>query len=150
MTLCTDNAVKYTGCHFEQIAAAMAHAPLDCDLKPNVALANNDSTAATIHEMRIGRKMLPLGPKYPSMHSERNTPFKRAWRHAQQKAVNEDAAKRISMDRIMKCLKKGGAIRSGTYKLEMQSLNLALGISCTRSTSNQGQNESLNELISMI
>ena len=47
-------------------------------------------------------------------------------------------------------LEKGGAIRSGTYKLEMQSLNLALGISCTRSTSNQGQNESLNELISMI
>ena len=130
MTLCTDNAVKYTGCHFEQIAAAMAHAPLDCDLKPNVALANNDSTAATIHEMRIGRKMLPLGPEYPSMHSERNTPFKRAWRHAQQKAVNEDAAKRISMDRIMKCL--GGTFSTCGVRQSNSALTWKRGVQFDR------------------
>ena len=70
ITFCVDTIMKYSGCHFEKIAAATARAPLNRDLNTNAAFASKESNAAAMDNMAVGRKKLPLGLGDASMHSE--------------------------------------------------------------------------------
>ena len=87
-SLCTVTKAKYTGCHFEQIAAARAHDNAR-DSKRRAALATRETTAATTHAMLTGPRLpLPAPP-----HSERSTLFRSVSKHAKQATAAEDATK---------------------------------------------------------
>ena len=91
--LSTEINMKYNGCHFDNIAVAMARAPFDRDKQPNAALAETDSAAATMLETMIEYTML-------SSQSERNTALKRDCRHAQQMDAKTEAANTQSFNAI--------------------------------------------------
>ena len=86
--LCTVTKAKYTGCHFEQIAAATAHdTARDC--KRRAALATRDTAAATTHAMLTARRP----PPPPPPHSERSALFRSASKHAKHATAAADATK---------------------------------------------------------
>ena len=88
-SLCTVTKAKYTGCHFEQIAAARAHDNAR-DFKRRATLATRETAAATMHAVLTARSLLP--PPAPS-HSERSTLFRSVSKHAKHATAAEDATK---------------------------------------------------------
>jgi hypothetical protein len=87
-SLCTVTKAKYTGCHFEQIAAARAHDNAR-DSKRRAALATRETTAAITHAMLTARRLPPPAPP----HSEPSTLFRSVSKHAKHATAAEDATK---------------------------------------------------------
>ena len=87
-SLCTVTKAKYTGCHFEQIAAARAHDNAR-DSKRRAALATRETAAATIHAVLTGLRL----PLPAPAHSERRALFRSAIKHAKHATAAEDATK---------------------------------------------------------
>ena len=86
--LCTVTKAKYTGCHFEQIAAARAHDNAR-DFKRCATLAARQTTAAATLAMLTGPRLpLPAPP-----HSEPSTLFRSVSKHAKHATAAEDATK---------------------------------------------------------
>ena len=88
-SLCTVTKAKYTGCHFEQIAAARAHDNAR-DFKRCATLATRETAAATTHAVLTARSLLP--PPAPS-HSEPSTLFRSVSKHAKHATAAADATK---------------------------------------------------------
>ena len=87
-SLCTVTKAKYTGCHFEQIAAARAHDNAR-DFKRCATLATRETAAATMHAVLTGPRLpLPAPP-----HSERSTLFRSVSKHAKHATAAADATK---------------------------------------------------------
>ena len=85
-SLCTVTKAKYTGCHFEQIAAARAHDNAR-DSKRRAALATRETAAAATHAVLTGPRLpLPAPP-----HSEPSTLFRSVSKHAKHATASEDA-----------------------------------------------------------
>ena len=87
-SLCTVTKAKYTGCHFEQIAAARAHDNAR-DFKRRATLATRETAAATMHAVLTARRPPPFAPS----HSERSTLFRSVSKHAKHATAAADATK---------------------------------------------------------